>query len=79
MRNRSRLVGILALGIALATIGQAPPAQAVDRPDLVSIRNLARDAYIWGLAPEFVYRFSHYQELVSAPVNTLKYGNNEAA
>ncbi len=79
MRNRSRLVGILALGIALATIGQAPAAQAVDRPDLVSIRNLARDAYIWGLAPEFVYRFSHYQELVSAPVNTLKYGNNEAA
>lgn len=46
--------------------------------DTVTIHGLARDAYTWGLAPEFVYRFSHYQELVSAPVNTLKYGNNEA-
>jgi len=47
--------------------------------DTVRIRKLAEEAYVWGLAPEFVYRFSHYQELVSAPVNSLKYGANESA
>ena len=35
------------------------------------IRKLAADAYTWGVAPEFVYRFSKYNELVTAPVNTF--------
>ena len=32
---------------------------------------MAEAAYIWGVAPEFIYRFSKYNELVTAPVNTF--------
>lgn len=69
------VVTVMLAGQSLTTLAARPNIT----PNLIAIRDLARDAYVWGLAPEFVYRFSHYQELVSAPVNTLKYGNNEAA
>ena len=39
--------------------------------DPAKIETLAKDAYIWGVAPEFIYRFSNYNELVTAPVNML--------
>src|SRR5215468_4780790 len=39
--------------------------------DPSAIRLLARDAYIWALAPEFVYRFLNYNTLATAPVNKL--------
>jgi hypothetical protein len=39
--------------------------------DPAKIQKLAADAYIWGVAPEFIYRFANYNELVTAPVNTL--------
>ena len=42
-------------------------------------RELAAGAYVWGVAPEFVYRFSNYNELVTAPRNTLGGGNAPAA
>jgi hypothetical protein len=67
------LFGTVAVSSARAESGLLIP------PPVALIKQLAKEAYIWGLAPEFVYRFSAYQELVSAPVNTLKYGNNEAA
>ena len=69
------VVTVMLAGQSLTTLAARPNIT----PNLIAIRDLARDAYVWGLAPEFVYRFSNYQELVSAPVNTLKYGNNEAA
>ncbi|MDO8306928.1 MAG: DUF1254 domain-containing protein [Actinomycetota bacterium] len=78
----ARITVVVVAFTAVLTVGQlgvAQPSRAAEVADLVTIRDLARDAYVWGLAPEFVYRFSHYQELVSAPVNTLKYGSNEAA
>jgi len=78
----ARITVVVVAFTAVLTMGQlgvAQPSRAASVADLVTIRDLARDAYVWGLAPEFVYRFSHYQELVSAPVNTLKYGGNEAA
>jgi len=39
--------------------------------DSNAIRNLAAQAYIWALAPEFVYRFLNYNTLATAPVNKL--------
>ncbi len=43
------------------------------------IRELTAQATVWALAPEFVYRFSLYNELINAPINALKYGQNAAA
>ena len=43
------------------------------------IKALTAEAYVWGLAPEFIYRFSNFQELVTAPANTVAYGAYEAA
>lgn len=73
------VTAVAALGMSLASVGPGLAVQPATIVDTVTINALAREAYIWGVAPEFVYRFSRYQELVSAPVNTLKYGNNEAA
>ena len=47
--------------------------------DPAKIEALAAGAYVWGVAPEFVYRFSNYNELVTAPRNTLGGGNAPAA
>ncbi len=43
------------------------------------IQKLAAAAYIWGVAPEFVYRFGKYSDLVTAPRNTLGGGKAAAA
>ena len=37
------------------------------------IRNLSAEAAIWGLAPEFTYRFNRYNTLVTASYNTIGY------
>jgi hypothetical protein len=43
------------------------------------IQDLAARAYVWGLAPEFVYRFEHYNTLVTAPLNQMGGGTTAAA
>jgi hypothetical protein len=43
------------------------------------IQKLATAAYIWGVAPEFVYRFERYNDLVTAQRNTLGGGAHAAA
>jgi hypothetical protein len=47
--------------------------------DHFEIRSRAKDAYIWALAPEFVYRFLNYNSLKTAPVNRLAGGTDVAA
>ncbi|MDT5115332.1 MAG: hypothetical protein QOE30_1071 [Mycobacterium sp.] len=47
-------------------VGSASP---MTNPTL--IKKLAAKAYVWGLAPEFVYRFERYNDLVTAPRNTF--------
>ena len=42
-------------------------------------RELAAAAYVWGLAPEFVQRFTKYNTIISAPLNTTEYGQLPAA
>ena len=39
--------------------------------DPEKIATLAQEAYIWALAPEFVYRFYYYNTLKTGPVNKL--------
>jgi hypothetical protein len=62
------VVGLIwtgALGASVA-VGSVSPITNPAR-----IQKLAARAYIWGIAPEFVYRFANYNELVTAPVNTF--------
>lgn len=86
MMRRSATTGLLAVGLAAALLGA--PAASADEPVLASsaksmstkqIRELTAQATVWALAPEFVYRFAKYNELVNAPINELKYGQNAAA
>lgn len=86
MMRRSATTGLLAVGLACALLGS--PAASADEPVLApsaksmstkQIRELTAQATVWALAPEFVYRFAKYNELVNAPINELKYGQNAAA
>jgi len=60
----------------------AGPAAAGSLPALTNparIQKLAEAAYAWGLPAEFVYRFEKYNDLVTAPRNTLGGGGGAAA
>ena len=73
---------LLAL-VLLCALAALPEAARAGKPspltDPARIQKLAADAYIWGLAPEFVYRFEKYNNLVTAPRNTFGGGGNAAA
>lgn len=72
----------LRLAAALGALLIAPgTALAQDSPltDPAKIEQLAADAYTWGLAPEFVYRFEKYNNLMTAPTNSLGGGGAVAA
>ena len=54
------LTGLLAPGMASGRV-----------PSDKRIQNLAKEAYIWGLAPEFVYRFENAVDLhLQIPLRT---------
>ena len=81
--SRFRVAAALVLAIGLISTGAFAPSVAsgvtpssargpvspLTNP--ARIEKLAEAAYIWGVAPEFIYRFSKYNELVTAPVNTF--------
>ena len=52
-----------------ASSGVHPAASQPSVAQLAAITKMAKDAYVWGLCPESVYRFGKYNELISAPVN----------
>lgn len=56
---------------ASALVPSAALASVSPFTDPGKIQKLAANAYIWGVAPEFVYRFANYNDLVLAPVNTF--------
>lgn len=64
-------------GPASLLSGQAQAAES--KASLAEIRKLAGDAYIWGLGPQFTYRFAKYNTTISAPMNALTYGSSPAA
>ncbi len=62
--------------------GSLLPAQAIGAgfsSDPAVIKVIAAQAYVWGLGPEYIERFSKYNTIISAPFNTLKYGSVPAA
>jgi hypothetical protein len=66
-------VGLISTGALASPVTPGPISPLTDP---AKIQKLAADAYIWGVAPEFIYRFANYNELVTAPVNT--FGGAEA-
>ena len=84
--RRVRAVALALIAIALAPVAaqQLPligEAHAASRSiaSLADIRRLAAEAYVWGLGPEFTWRFAKYNTTISAPINALTYGVNPAA
>jgi len=55
-----------------AAVAAATPPQP--KASLLQIQSLAAEAYIWGLAAEFTWRFAKYNTTISAPINALTYG-----
>ena len=66
------VAGVMALAVPAASA-----APSADR--LGTIRRLAAEAYVWGLAAQFTYRFATYNTTISAPINALTYGKSPAA
>ena len=62
-----------------ASSGVYPAASQGSVAQLAAITKLAKDAYVWGLCPESVYRFGKYNELISAPVNQFAHVTTPAA
>jgi len=71
------LTALPALG-ALATGAAAETARGAIA-SLADIRRLAAEAYVWGLGPQFTWRFAKYNTTISAPMNALTYGISPAA
>ncbi len=67
---------VLALTASVVAGGQSL-TNAVTNPTV--IKALAAEAYLWGLGPEYIERFSQYNTIIGAPFNTLKYGSVPAA
>jgi hypothetical protein len=65
-------VGLISMGALVPSASLGSVSRSVSPlTDPARIETLAKDAYIWGVAPEFIYRFANYNELVTAPVNTF--------
>ena len=81
---RAAALAVLALAAAPLMVPQSSLADEVvsaGRPaaSLAEIRRLAAEAYVWGLGPEFTWRFAKYNTTISAPMNALTYGVSPAA
>jgi hypothetical protein len=62
-----------------AVLLPSPAVAAGHATDPAVIKALAAEAYVWGLGPEFIERFSKYNTIIGAPFNALKYGSVPAA
>lgn len=74
-RIRRYLVLASALLLPLHSMAESPR----DEAGLAEITALAARAYVWGLGPEYVERFSTYNTIIGAPFNALTYGAIPAA
>jgi hypothetical protein len=73
----SRLCVFFCLLFAVLMPQPAVSAEITTDPGI--IKTLAATAYVWGLGPEYIKRFSKYNTIIGAPFNALKYGNVPAA
>src|SRR5436189_841297 len=58
---------------------RSPASAAGELIDAAAITALAADAYVWGLGPEFIERFSKYNTIIGAPFNAFTYESVPAA
>ena len=75
-RARAMALALIAMALAPVVAQQLPfigEAHAASRSvaSLADIRRLAAEAYVWGLGPEFTWRFAKYNTTISAPINAL--------
>jgi hypothetical protein len=70
---------IVAGGQSLTNPNLSNSRDARSATDPAVITTLAAGAYIWGLGPEYIYRFSKYNTIIGAPYNAMKYGGVPAA
>ncbi|HSU57046.1 MAG TPA: DUF1254 domain-containing protein [Candidatus Dormibacteraeota bacterium] len=76
--KNSTLIGPITLWLLCAFL--SPLRVVADPPpDPATITALAADAYVWGLGPEFIERFSLYNTIISQPFNALVYSPVPAA
>jgi hypothetical protein len=80
--NVADLIAIYDTGIVPSCFGNVPASPAVaagsaTNPAVITV--LAATAYVWGLGPEYIERFSKYNTIIGAPFNALKYGSVPAA
>ena len=73
----SRFCTFFALFCAVLLPSPATAAGSATNPAVITA--LAAEAYVWGLGPEFIERFSTYNTIIGAPFNALKYGSVPAA
>ena len=69
----------LLFALVCAVVLPAPAVAAGSPTDPAVITALSAKAYVWGLGPEYIERFSKYNTIIGAPFNTLKYGSVPAA
>lgn len=72
-------VASLALAGMLGAAVAAPSSDPRTPRRIEKIKRLAAEAYVWGLAAEFTYRFTQYNTIVNTPINTLTYVSYPAA
>lgn len=79
---RAFVLAFLALccaGLPAFTSISGAEAATRGKTSLADISSLAAEAYVWGLGPEFTWRFARYNTTLNAPINALTYGVNPAA
>src|SRR5215471_13837532 len=57
------------LALLCAVLLPSSPVGARSATDPAVIKALAAEAYVWGLGPEFIERFSKYSTIIGAPFN----------
>jgi hypothetical protein len=72
-----RLCALFTLVCILVLSARGTEAQSTNNPAVIA--DLAAKAYVWGLGPEYIERFSNYNTIVGAPFNALQYGSVPAA
>jgi hypothetical protein len=80
--HAKRVVNILVFAffvLIFAALLPWPAAAAGRATDPAIIKALAAEAYVWGLGPEYIERFSKYNTIIGAPFNAFKYGTVPAA
>jgi hypothetical protein len=77
--NVSDVIAMFDTGVAPSCLGNVPLSSPGSAQDPAVITVLAAAAYVWGLGPEYIERFSKYNTIIGAPFNAFKYGSVPAA